>query len=258
MAQMRPASATHLVIIPSYNTGPKLFETVREACRFWAPVWVVVDGSTDGTAEEIEAVARGDAGLRVIRLDRNQGKGAAVLYALRAAEAEGFTHALTMDADGQHAADEIPAFMATSHDNPAAMVLGVPIFDGAAPQIRVQGRKLSNWWADLETLWAGIGDSLYGFRVYPIHELRAVMESTRWMRRFDFDPEAVVRLCWHGIRPIKRSTPVRYLTKAEGGVSHFNYIRDNILLTWMHARLILGFLRRLPDLSRRGVRSFHR
>ncbi|MDB5406501.1 MAG: glycosyl transferase family 2, partial [Rhodospirillales bacterium] len=91
-----------------------------------------------------------------------------------------------------------------------------------------------------------------------IHELRAVMESTRWMRRFDFDPEAVVRLCWHGIRPIKRSTPVRYLTKAEGGVSHFNYIRDNILLTWMHARLILGFLRRLPDLSRRGVRSFHR
>jgi glycosyltransferase involved in cell wall biosynthesis len=255
---MRPPSATHLVIIPSYNTGPKLFETVREACRFWAPVWVVVDGSTDGTAEEIEALAQRDGGFRAIRLPHNQGKGAAVLHALRLAEADGFTHALTMDSDGQHPPEEIPAFMEMSRDNPAAMILGVPIFDSGAPRMRVQGRKLSNWWADIETLWAGIGDSLYGLRVYPIRELRAVMESTRWMRRFDFDPEAAVRLCWHGIRPIKRPTPVRYLTKAEGGVSHFNYLRDNILLTWMHARLLVGFLRRLPDLSGRGVRSSRR
>jgi glycosyltransferase involved in cell wall biosynthesis len=255
---MRSPSATHLVVIPSYNTGAKLFETVREACRFWAPVWVVVDGSTDGTAEAIETLAERDGGFRVIRLPRNQGKGAAVLHALRLAEAEGFTHALTMDADGQHAADEIPAFMAASRKNPEAMILGLPIFDDGAPQIRVQGRKLSNWWADVETLWAGIGDSLYGFRVYPIRELRAVMEGTRWMRRFDFDPEAAVRLCWRGIRPIKLPTPVRYLRKSEGGVSHFNYLRDNILLIWMHTRLVLGLLRRLPDRSWRGVRSSRR
>jgi glycosyltransferase involved in cell wall biosynthesis len=255
---MRSESATHLVVIPSYNTGAKLFDTVREACRFWAPVWVVVDGSTDGTAEQIEALAQRDGGFRVIRLKHNQGKGAAVLHALRVAEADGFSHALTMDADGQHAADEIPAFMEMSRENPAAMILGEPIFDSFAPRIRVQGRKLSNWWADLETLWAGIGDSLYGFRVYPIRELRTVMESTRWMRRFDFDPEAAVRLCWGGITPIKRPTPVRYLSKAEGGVSHFNYLRDNILLTWMHARLVVGFLRRLPDLSWRGVRTSRR
>src|SRR5476649_1117771 len=114
---MPQASASHLVVIPSYNTGPKLFETVREACRFWAPVLVVVDGSTDGTAEEIEALARRDGGFRVIRLPRNQGKGAAVLHALRVAEAEGFTHALTMDSDGQHAAEAIPSFMALSRDD---------------------------------------------------------------------------------------------------------------------------------------------
>jgi glycosyltransferase involved in cell wall biosynthesis len=255
---MRSESATHLVVIPSYNTGAKLFETVREACRFWAPVWVVVDGSTDGTAEEIDSLARRGGDFRVIRLAYNQGKGAAVLHALRIAEAEGFTHALTMDADGQHAADEIPVFMAASREHPEAMILGLPIFDDGAPQIRVQGRKLSNWWADVETLWAGIGDSPYGFRVYPIRELRAVMEGTRWMRRFDFDPEAAVRLCWRGIRPIKLPTPVRYLRKSEGGVSHFNYLRDNILLTWMHTRLVLGLLRRLPDRSWRGVRSSRR
>jgi hypothetical protein len=92
----------------------------------------------------------------------------------------------------------------------------------------------------------GIGDSLYGFRVYPIAPLVKVMHSTRFMRRFDFDPEAVVRLCWAGVRPINVDAPVRYFTPQEGGVSHFNYLRDNLLLSWMHARLLAGFVLRLP------------
>jgi hypothetical protein len=121
---------------------------------------------------------------------------------LRLAEAAGYTHVLTMDADGQHPADMIPEFMAMSIAHPDAVVLGKPVFDASAPALRVGGRKLSNWWANVETLWAGIGDSLFGFRVYPVKPLREIMESTPWMRRFDFDPEAAVRLCWHGVKPI--------------------------------------------------------
>jgi hypothetical protein len=153
---------------------------------------------------------------------------------------------LTMDADGQHPADMIPEFMAMSIAHPDAVVLGKPVFDASAPALRVGGRKLSNWWANVETLWAGIGDSLFGFRVYPVQPLRRIMESTLWMRRFDFDPEAAVRLCWHGVKPINIASPVRYFSVAEGGVSHFNYLRDNILLSWMHIRLMCGFVLRLP------------
>jgi hypothetical protein len=137
---------------------------------------------------------------------------------------------------------------------PQAMVLGVPRFDASAPALRVQGRRISNWWADLETLWAGIGDSLFGFRVYPVAPLLAVMRGQLWMRRFDFDPEAAVRLCWRGVPPLNLSAPVRYLCPEEGGVSHFRYCRDNALLTWMHLRLMLGFLARLPLLALRASR----
>ena len=107
---------------------------------------------------------------------------------------------------------------------------------------------MSNGWANLETLWMGIGDSLYGFRVYPIAPLIKIMRANRFMRRFDFDPEAVVRLCWAGVRPLNIDAPVRYFRADEGGVSHFKYLRDNVLLTWMHTRLFLGFLLRLPRL----------
>jgi hypothetical protein len=126
------------------------------------------------------------------------------------------------------------------------MGLGVPVFDASAPALRVKGRKISNWWANLETLWSGIGDSLYGFRVYPVSPLRSVMRGQHWMRRFDFDPEAAVRLCWQGVPPINMQAPVKYLQAHEGGVSHFNYRRDNLLLTWMHIRLMVEFVLRLP------------
>jgi glycosyltransferase involved in cell wall biosynthesis len=239
-------STSHLVLIPSYNPGPQVYDTVRAARAQWAPVWVVVDGSSDGTANGLLDMAANDPQLKVLVLPHNQGKGAAVLHGLDRAAQQGFTHALTMDSDGQHPADLISAFMAASQHRPQAMILGKPVFDADAPALRVQGRKVSNGWANLETLWAGIGDSLYGFRVYPIEPLRRVMRGQRWMRRFDFDPEAVVRLCWRGVRPINLAAPVKYLRADEGGVSHFNYLRDNTLLTWMHIRLVLGFVLRLP------------
>ncbi|RSZ37087.1 MULTISPECIES: glycosyltransferase family 2 protein [unclassified Variovorax] len=243
---MPDASRTHLVLIPSYNTGERLFSTVAAARAQWSPVWVVIDGSDDGTGERLQQMAAGDPGLRVWVLPQNQGKGSAVLHGLRAAKDAGFTHALTMDSDGQHPADLIPAFMQASLARPETMVLGRPVFDASAPLLRVRGRRVSNGWTQLETLFAGVGDSLYGFRVYPVTDLIAVMERQPWMRRFDFDTEAVVRLAWRGVKPVNIDAPVKYLTAEEGGVSHFRYGRDNVLLTWMHARLMVEFVLRLP------------
>ena len=252
---------SHLVLIPSYNTGMLVLLAVQEARRQWRPVWVVVDGSTDGTAPALQRLADDDPHLRVLCLPRNSGKGAAILHGLQAADAAGFTHVLTMDADGQHPAALIHNFMLASIAQPAAMVLGVPVFDASAPALRVRGRGISNWWARLETLGGGIADSLFGFRVYPIAPLLAVMRSTRWMRGFDFDPEAAVRLCWRGVPAINLPAPVRYRVPEEGGVSHFRYGRDNVLLAWMHMRLLVGLMVRLPLVAcqhgtQKGVREF--
>ncbi len=138
---MAERSKTHVVLIPSYNPGPKVYATVGAALEQWNPVWVVVDGSTDGSAERLTALAAGEPGLRVFVLPKNRGKGAAVLHGLREAAARGYTHALTMDSDGQHPADRIVEFMRVSQAQPAAMVLGYPIFDSSAPRLRVHGRK---------------------------------------------------------------------------------------------------------------------
>ena len=248
------ASATHLVLIPSYNPGPIVVETVRAARQYWNPVWVVVDGSTDESPALLQDMAQNDDGLRILTLPRNNGKGAAVLHGLQQAKQLGYTHVLTMDSDGQHPATLIPTFMQASQEQPRAMVLGVPIFAADAPRARVYGRKISNFWAQLETLWHGIGDSLYGFRVYPIAPLMRIMQSQHWMRRFDFDPEAAVRMAWAGVPAYNIQAPVRYIDTAQGGVSHFQYLRDNILLTWMHLRLLAGFIWRLPLLIYRKLR----
>jgi glycosyltransferase involved in cell wall biosynthesis len=250
---MTGPSSSHLVLIPSYNPGVKVHETVRAARQYWNPVWIIIDGSSDGTPVTLQRMAQDDAGLAIIELPSNTGKGAAVLRGLDLAAECGFTHALTMDSDGQHPAELIPDFMSASSREPDCMILGRPVFDASAPALRVGGRRVSNWWANLETLWAGIGDSLFGFRVYPIAPLRRIMHRQRFMRRFDFDPEAVVRLCWAGVKPVNMPAPVRYFSAAEGGISHFRYVRDNALLTWMHTRLFIGFVLRLPLLAARKL-----
>ncbi|WP_300371941.1 glycosyltransferase family 2 protein [Methyloprofundus sp.] len=251
MSDKSQISSSHLVLIPSYNTGKLLTDTVEEAVQQWQPVWVVIDGSDDGSETLLEPlqVLYPDL-LLVIKTSENRGKGAAILEGVTLAKEAGFTHVLTMDADYQHPASFIRQFMQASAANLAAMVLGEPQFDESAPMIRVKGRQISNWWANLETLGAGIHDSLFGMRVYPIADLIAVMHSTRWARRFDFDPEVAVRMAWRGVPVVNIETPVRYLSKQEGGVSQFKYGRDNVLLTGMHIRLFLGFLFRLPNLLR--------
>jgi glycosyltransferase involved in cell wall biosynthesis len=235
-------SQTHLVIIPSYNTGGKLVKTVKQALACWKPVWVVMDGSTDGSMATLAEMGGSENGLRVLSLARNFGKGAAVLHGLLAAGQAGFTHALVLDADGQHSADYISVFMQASQENPDAMILGVPQFAADAPASRRHGRRVGNWWANLETFWGGIEDSLFGFRVYPIQESVRILQITRGARRFDFDTELAVRLFWAGVPPINLPAPVQYFNPAEGETSHFHYWRDNLLLIQRHTLLVLEML----------------
>ncbi len=236
------ASSTHLVLIPSFNPGPRLLATVAGVLEQWSPVWIVDDGSTDESTAAARALAARDSRVRLIVRERNGGKGAAVATGVAAALAAGFTHVLTVDADGQHPADHIRSFMAASQAQPAALVLGRPVFGPEVPLERLHGRKLSVGLARLEILGAGIDDPLFGFRVYPAAPLQRALASTRRARGFDFDPEVAVRMFWAGVPTVNLPAPCRYFSKGEGGVSHFNYLRDNLKLVWLHTRLLTQLL----------------
>ncbi len=246
---MNASKHAGLVLIPAYDAGGLLEGTVREALAQWQPVWVVDDGSTDGSVARLAESFAGESRPRVIALPENRGKGAALRAGAQRALREGYTHALTMDADGQHDAASIPRFMEASRANPDALIMGSPLFSKDAPWSRVWGRKLNIFWTDLETGFCGLGDTLFGFRVYPLGPLCRVMEQMSWGRGFDFDPEVAVRLRWEGLRPRQLETPVRYIPSDSGGISHFHYLRDNALLTWLHFRL-------LPECILRKTRLF--
>lgn len=233
---------THVVILPTYNSGPRLLDVVTEVLRHWQRVIVVVDGSTDGSDVPVRALAAREPALTVLSLATNSGKGAAVLAGARAAADRGLTHALVMDADGQHPAASIGEFMRISVRETDALVLGRPIFPANVPPARLHGRKLSVGMVRFEIAGAGIDDPLFGFRVYPLAPLLDVLETRRTARRYDFDTEAAVRLVWAGVRPLNVPAPVRYFDRAEGGISHFHYVRDNVRLFWMHTRLVTELL----------------
>lgn len=236
------SSTTHLVLIPSYNPGSRLQATVAAVLEHWSPVWIVDDGSTDASPAAARELAARDPRVRLIVRPRNGGKGAAVATGVAEALAAGFTHVLTLDADGQHPVGHIGAFMAASQAQPAAVVLGRPVFGPEVPLERLHGRKLSVGLARLEILGAGIDDPLFGFRVYPAAELHRALGSTRRARGFDFDPEIAVRMYWAGVPTVNLPAPCRYFSKDEGGVSHFNYLRDNLKLVWLHTRLLTQLL----------------
>jgi len=242
------SSTTSLVLLPSYNSGPQLMETIRAALAHWRPVWVVIDASTDGSERPALKLAETEPNLRVIVRPENGGKGAAVLDGLRLALADGFQHCLVMDADGQHPADRIVEFLELAEKHPRTLILGVPQFGPEAPKARVYGRLGGNTFTEIETLWGGIRDSLFGFRVYPVEATVRLMEGIRTARRFDFDTEVAVRLYWQGFRTINIPVAVRYLTRQEGGVSCFRYLPDNLLLVKTHLRLLAGMVPRLPRL----------
>lgn len=248
--KISPSQERCVVVLPSFNSGKKLAETVAEVFLFHSRAIVVLDACTDDSEMLLRAQGWGFPELEILKHPVNLGKGACVLSALDRASERGFELALVMDADGQHPAREIQTFFGLAEDHPGHMVLGVPVFGPDAPAERVRGRKIGNWWTNLETLWGGIGDSLFGFRVYPVETTRRILHSIKTARRFDFDTEIAVRLFWSGIQPINRSVPVRYPPKEQGGVSHFRYLRDNLLLAGTHTRLVFGMLLRLPLLLR--------
>ena len=241
---------SHCIVIPSYNSGSLLEETLREALETGWPVFLVVDGSTDGSETCAQSLGRDFRTLQTIRFDENRGKGAAVIAAFEAAHVRGFTHALVMDSDGQHAARDIPAMMTLSERHPGAMILGVPDFGKDAPRLRVYWRRVGNWWTRLETLSAGIRDSLFGFRVYPIQLSLSALRVTSAGRRFDFETQLAVRLYWAGVRPVNVFSKVIYPSKNRGGVSHFRYWRDNWLLLRTHLALTLEALPQIASLMR--------
>ena len=247
---MKTPEQSHCVIIPSFNSGDLLKKTVLEALQNWESVIVVDDGSTDSSFDGLKECQESNQGLTILIHLSNLGKGAAVITGMYHAQERGFTHAAVFDADGQHAAADLRRFMDQSRLHPEAMILGVPIFSAEAPALRVNGRLVGNWWTNFETLWGGVRDSLYGFRVYPIEPSLQVMRSIKGGRRFDFDTQLAVRLYWKGIPPLNLDTPVTYKKKTQGGVTHFKYVRDNLLLVYVHTQLALIAFTMIPKLLR--------
>lgn len=226
-------------VVPTYD-NPLTVERVVEAVGRHVPVLVVDDGSAAPARAVLDALAARGAAT-VLRHERNRGKGAAVKTGLSAARERGFTHALQVDADGQHDLADVPRFLEAARDAPEALVLGEPLFDASAPAGRLRGRKVSIFWATLETGGRVIADPLCGFRVYPVEA--ALRAGTRG-DRMDFDAEIAVRMVWGGSPVVNLPTRVRYLAPEEGGVSHFRMFRDNVRISWAHARLCtLGVLR---------------
>lgn len=232
-----------IVLIPSYNSGALLRRTVLGVLAVWPDVVVVTDGSTDGSEHTLDDMLATHAGLKVLRLPRNGGKGQAVLQGAQWAMQAGYTHVLTMDADGQHPVQSVRDFISTSQSMPNALVLGVPVFGPEAPALRVWGRKLSNALIGMETQGA-VKDCLFGFRVYPLKGLVAALEQSRFMHGFDFDPEVAARMVWQGTPTLNKPAAVQYFAPAEGGISHFHYVRDNTRLAFMHLRLLWAWLAR--------------
>lgn len=238
MSSFRP-----FILIPSYNTGGALLrKTVEAALTCGLPVRVMIDGSTDGSESFLDDLRCPGSLLEVWRQPTNQGKGAAVRSAAEQALAERFTHAVAMDADGQHPSAAVTPLVEAARTTPAALIMGHPQFGADAPKARLYGRKLTIFWTNLETMGCGLGDTLFGMRVYPLVPLLAAFRQTSFARGFDFDPEIAVRMCWLGC-PI-RQIPVRcrYLSLEAGGVSHFHYMRDNLKLIWLHFRLVPEFI----------------
>ena len=194
---------------------------------------------TEGAVKVLIAALGRDGLARVTRRARNGGKGAAVKTGFAFARELGFTHALQVDADGQHALEDIPRFLATAQASPQALVLGAPMYDASAPKGRLIARKITLFWTDVEAGRGTITDPMCGFRVYP---LEAALAAPRTGDRMDFDIEIAVRMAWMGVPIINLPTKVRYLARDEGGVSHFHLLRDNLRIGWMHTRLSMTAL----------------
>lgn len=236
-------------VIPVYEHAAPLAAVLKGLSPSGLVCILVDDGSGPACRAALEALAAepGNRAL-LVRRERNGGKGAAVKDGLARAAREGYTHAVQVDADGQHDLGALPGLLAAAEREPAAMICGLPAYDGSVPGSRLYGRRLTNFWVAVNTLSRDIPDAMCGFRVYPLEPVQRVLGAARTGNRMDFDPEVLVRLKWAGLGFRFLPVPVRY---PEGGVSHFRLGRDNLLISWMHTRLFFGMLvRAVPLLLR--------
>lgn len=243
---MLTANFSPCVVIPCYNHGAMMASVLARLAPFNLAVFIVDDGSDEATRLQLEPLR--NAQVTLIRLAENQGKGGAVMRGLQVAAEAGFSHALQVDADGQHQIEDCPQMLAEARQHPQCLISGQPVYDDSIPKSRLYGRYITHFWVWVETLSFSIKDSMCGFRVYPLAPTLALATRHPIGQRMDFDTEIMVRLYWAG-------TPSRFIatrvTYPQDGVSHFDALHDNVRITWMHTRLFFGMLPRIPSLLRR-------
>ena len=238
-------------VVPVYEHEFPVAGVVAALRAVGLPVLLVDDGSGPQCASALDRIAAADAGVTLVRLPVNRGKGAAVMAGFVAAAAAGHTHVLQIDADGQHDVADLPRFIADANAHPDAVICAQPVFDSSVPASRLYLRYLTHVMVWINTLSLAIRDSMCGFRVYPLQPVLQELAAHPPGRRMDFDVELLVRLHWRGMPMVWRPTRVRY---PEDGVSHFRLFRDNVLISLMHGRLFLGMIPRAAGLLARRWR----
>jgi len=232
-------------VIPNYNHHLVITDTIQALVAFGLPIILVDDGSNKETQDVLLEIERDFHQVTLIRRDQNGGKGAAVQTGLAAAYQAGWSHALQVDADGQHDLNDVDRMLKLSLKHPKALLSGQPIYDDSISKGRYYGRFITHFWVYIETLSTDIKDSMCGFRVYPLAAYHQLAQSSRLGNKMDFDIEVMVKLHWQGVPMHFVETKVHY---PEDGISHFNVFDDNVLISLMHTRLFFGMLWRLPRL----------
>lgn len=240
------------VVIPVYNHDGSMPATLRAIKAFNIPCIIVNDGSNKTCSDSLAALDKKYPWVDLQEHDINQGKGAAVKTGLKAALAAGYSHAVQIDADGQHKISDIPAFLGRAEANPNNIIIGSPIYDESVPKHRQYARYLTHVWVWINTLSLSIKDSMCGFRVYPLEKTVALIESHYVGDRMDFDVEVLVKSFWQKTTITSLTTEVLY---PEDGISHFLPFKDNVLISLMHTRLFFGMLKRLPYLLKMKLQT---
>ena len=241
------------VVIPVFDHEHAIAAVVDGVLAHGVHCILVDDGSSAGCAQQLDRLAQQFPQLlTLLRLDTNQGKGAAVLAGFRLAAQRGHTHALQIDADGQHSTADIPLFLKLAGVYPQAVIAGCPIFDESVPRMRLYARYLTHVFVWINTLSLDIKDSMCGYRLYPLAPVLELIAHQRIGSRMNFDTDILVRLYWQGLSVINLPTPVTY---PSDGVSHFRMWMDNVLITRMHVVLFFGMLIRAPSLVARRLRQ---
>lgn len=229
-------------IIPSYNHAEAIAGVVMQLQQAGFPIFIIDDGNNLPIKEQLAALSNEKYNVFVHRLQVNQGKGGAVMKGFELAIANGFTHAIQIDADGQHDLATLPQFIEISQKHPKALVSGQPIYDNSIPKARKIGRWLTHIWVWIETWSFQISDSMCGFRVYPLAAVRELLSKEVVGKRMDFDTDIMVRMFWRGTPVIMQPVKVIY---PPNNNSNFDMLRDNWFITKMHTKLVLTMLWRL-------------